>query len=76
MATLFISGGRSDKLRTTDILGALTGEAGVKAADIGRIEIHDRFTYVALAHQVAVGLLKKSGGLRIKGRTFRIELAE
>ena len=73
MDTLFISGGRKDKLRASDILGALTGEAGLKATDIGRIEIHDRFAYVALAQRVLTKLLAGLPGLRIKGRTFRIE---
>jgi ATP-independent RNA helicase DbpA len=73
MDTLFISGGRKDKLRAGDILGALTGEAGVKAADIGRIEIADRFSYVALTPRVLAGMLAKMQGLRIKTRTFRIE---
>lgn len=73
MDTLFISGGRKDKLRPSDILGALTGEAKVPAADIGRIEISDRFTYVALPQRVVVGLLAKSSNLRIKTRNFRLE---
>ena len=71
--TLFISGGRKDKLRPSDILGALTGEAGVAATEIGRIEISDRFTYVAMPQRVVARLLAKSPGLRIKGRTFRLE---
>ncbi len=73
METLFISGGRKDKLRASDILGALTGEAHVLATDIGRIEISDRFTYVALTPRVLAKLLKDCEGLRIKGRNFRIE---
>lgn len=76
METLFVSGGRTDKLRATDILGALTGEAGLAGTDIGRIEIHDRFTFVAVPQKVATALLKKSGSLRIKGRTFRVERVE
>ena len=71
--TLFIGGGRKDKLRPSDILGALTGEAGLQAADIGRIEIGDRFTYVAVTHQVLAKMLAILPGLRIKGRTFRLE---
>ena len=50
METLYVSGGRKDKMRPGDILGALTGEAGgFKGTDIGKIEIHDRFSYVAIA---------------------------
>ena len=71
--TLFIGGGRKDKLRASDILGALTGEAGLQAADIGRIEISDRFTYVALTARVLADLLAALPGLRIKGRTFRLQ---
>src|SRR4051812_42107523 len=52
MATLYISGGRKDKLRPGDILGALTGEAGgFPGSDVGKIEIHERFSYVAVARE-------------------------
>ncbi len=73
LATLFIGGGRKDKLRAGDILGALTGDAQVAAADIGRIEIAERFSYVALPPPVLGRLLKLVGGLRIKGRQFRLD---
>ena len=50
METLYISGGRKDKMRPGDILGALTGEAGgFQGSDVGKIEIHERFSYVAIA---------------------------
>jgi len=41
MTTIFIGGGRKQKTRPTDILGALIGEAGLTAGDVGKIEIHD-----------------------------------
>ena len=60
MQTLSISGGRKDKLRPGDILGALTGEAGgLKSAQIGKIEIHDRISYVAISAEVAKLALQK-----------------
>jgi len=75
MTTLFISGGRKDKLRPGDILGALTGEAGGFAGtDIGKIEIHDRFSYVAVASRVAEPAMHRLREGRIKGRKFRVEL--
>ena len=43
------------------------------ATDIGRIEIGDRFTYVAVSQQVLAKMLAILPGLRIKGRTFRLE---
>ncbi len=73
METLFIGGGRKDKLRPGDILGALTGEAGFVAADIGRIEIHDRFAYVAVSRTIADAAHERLSTGRIKGRHFRVE---
>jgi ATP-independent RNA helicase DbpA len=74
MDTLFISGGRKDKVRPGDILGALTGEAGgLKASDIGKIEIHDRFSYVAISRRVSQHAFEKLKEGKIKGRRFRVE---
>ncbi|MGZ3688245.1 MAG: helicase-related protein, partial [Bdellovibrionota bacterium] len=74
MQTLYISGGRKDKMRPGDILGALTGEAGgVSGAQIGKIEIHDRFSYVAVSKTIAQVVLQRLRDGRIKGRKFRVE---
>jgi len=74
MATLFISGGRKEKLRPGDILGALTGDAGkLSAQDIGKIEIHDHFSYVAISKAIANLALERLRKGQIKGRRFRIE---
>lgn len=72
MRTLRIDAGRSDKLRPGDILGALTGDAGLKAADIGKIDIFPTRSYVAVH---ANGLKSALAGLQtggIKGRRFRV----
>ena len=75
MTTLFISGGRKEKLRPGDILGALTGEAGgLESSSIGKIEIHDHFSYVAVSRQNVAAVLERLREGRIKGRKFRIEL--
>jgi ATP-independent RNA helicase DbpA len=74
MQTLFISGGRKEKVRPGDILGALTGEAGgLAGSDVGKIEIHDHFSYVAVATRVARVALERLRSGRIKGRKFRVE---
>ena len=74
METLYISGGRKEKMRPGDILGALTGEAGgLNAADIGKIEIHDHFSYVALSKNIAQVALQRLRDGRIKGRKFSVE---
>jgi len=75
MRTLFISGGRKDKLRPGDILGALTGDAGgMKAAEIGKIEIHDNFAFVGVRSSSADKAVQKLKEGRIKGRRFPVKL--
>jgi ATP-independent RNA helicase DbpA len=72
MRTLRIDAGRTDKLRPGDILGALTGAAGLKADLIGKIDVFPTRSYVA----VRAGVLKAAiAGLqagKIKGRSFRV----
>ena len=76
MEMLYISGGRKEKVRPGDILGALTGEAGgIAAADVGKIEIHDRFSYVAVAKHVATQAVARLSAGKIKGKRFKVEIA-
>ena len=72
MATLWIDGGRKDKLRPGDILGALTGEGGIAGSAIGKIDIFDDHAYVAIQQDCmgeALAWLKKG---KIKGRSFMV----
>ena len=72
MATLRIDAGKSDKLRPGDILGALTGDAGLPATAIGKIVVQARHSYVAIArHQAPQALARLRDG-KIKGRRFRV----
>jgi ATP-independent RNA helicase DbpA len=74
--TLRIDGGRKDKLRPGDILGALTGEAGLVAAAVGKIDIFDTRSYVAIdRRQVGQALERLSKG-KIKNRNFRVRSLE
>lgn len=77
MDTIRISGGRKDKVRPGDIVGALTGEAvGLNAADVGKIEIHDRLSYVAIAKNVSRAAVKGLNSGRIKAKRFRASIVE
>ncbi len=74
MDTLLIFEGRKNKMRPGDILGALTGEAGgLKGTDIGKIEIHDFYAYVAVAKTVSSLALERLQNGRIKGKKVRVE---
>lgn len=77
METLRLSGGRVDKLRPGDILGALTGEAGgLAGADVGKIEIHDRFSYVAVTKALSQRAADSLSSGRIKGKRFKAEVVK
>jgi ATP-independent RNA helicase DbpA len=77
MQTLRLSGGRADKLRPGDILGALTGEAGgLAGSDVGKIEIHDRFSYVAVTKTLCQRAVDSLSSGRIKGKRFKAELVK
>ena len=72
MVTLIIDGGRQDKLRPGDIMGALTGAAGLPADSVGKIDTFATRTYVAIRRSQADKALDKLRAGKIKGRTFRV----
>jgi ATP-independent RNA helicase DbpA len=73
MATLRIDAGRSDKLRPGDIVGALTGDAGLHKDAIGKIDVYATRSYVAIARGQAGQALERLRAGRIKGRRFRVQ---
>jgi ATP-independent RNA helicase DbpA len=70
--TLAVAGGRKDKVRPGDILGALTGEAGIAASAVGKIDVTDQATYVAIATDTADRALGQLINGKIKGRKFKV----
>jgi len=72
MVTLCIDGGRKNKLRPGDILGALTGEGGIAGSEVGRIDILDSTAYAAIFRASAEQALACLGKSRIKGRFFKV----
>jgi len=72
MATIAILGGKKDKLRPGDILGALTKEAGLSGDDIGKIDIFDNQAYVAVDRKILSLALKKLEHVKIKGKQFKV----
>ncbi|WP_426661552.1 ATP-dependent RNA helicase DbpA [Rhodanobacter aciditrophus] len=72
MKTLVIDAGRQDKLRPGDVLGALTGDAGLAAQDIGKIDVFATRAYVAISRALANKALERLRAGRIKGRNFRV----
>ncbi len=73
--TLHISGGKSHKLRPGDILGTLTSEPdALEGSDVGKIEVHERFSYVAIKSSEVEKALKKLGSSKIKGSKLKVLL--
>ena len=74
MVTLQIDGGKKQKVRAGDILGALTGEDGIDGKAVGKIQIYDNWAYVAVRRDDAAQALRKLGHDKMKGRNFRVRL--
>jgi ATP-independent RNA helicase DbpA len=74
MATLLIDGGKKQKVRPGDILGALTGANGIAGAEVGKINIFDNRSYVAVRQNVVKPALRKLTEGKLKGRSFRVRL--
>ncbi|MBE0364685.1 ATP-independent RNA helicase DbpA [Pseudoalteromonas ulvae UL12] len=72
MITLQIDGGKKQKVRPGDILGALTSKDGISGKQVGKINVLDNFAYVAVARDAAKPALRKLGEDKIKGRLFRV----
>ncbi len=72
MVTVVIEGGKRDKLRPGDILGALTGDVGLVADDVGKIDILPNRAYVAVRRERAERALAGLREGKIKNRSFRV----
>ena len=71
MVTLQILGGRKEKIRPGDVLGALTGEAGMPGSAIGKINVNDFSTYVAVESSRAAQALAALNQVKVKGKRVK-----
>jgi ATP-dependent RNA helicase DbpA len=76
MATLQIVGGRKEKIRAGDVLGALTGDAGFTKEQVGKINVNEFSTYVAVERSIAREAVKRLSTGRVKGKTVKVRLLE
>ena len=76
MRTLLISGGKRQKIRPGDVLGALTGKNGINGSQVGKINIFNDQTFVAIERKVTIFAKKKLAEGKIKGRNFRIRVVK
>ena len=73
MTTLYIGKGKKDKISKGDIVGFLCKNGGLKADEIGRIDVKDRYAYVAIKREKLKQVLRQTQGEKIKGIRTVIE---
>ncbi|MFN0173206.1 MAG: DEAD/DEAH box helicase [Saprospiraceae bacterium] len=74
--TLYISGGKKDKLSKIDIVGFLSKKGGLKPDDLGKIEMMDYMSFVAVKKDVLKHLLKAIATEKMKGKKYKIAVAK
>lgn len=74
MSTLRIEGGKKQKLRPGDLVGALTKGDGIVGNQLGKIQIMDNWSYIAIERGIAKSALSKINDGKIKGKSFRCRL--
>lgn len=74
MATLQILGGRKEKIRPGDVLGALTADLGYGRDDIGKINVTEFVTYVAVKRNIAREATRRLNASTVKGRPVKVRV--
>jgi ATP-dependent RNA helicase DbpA len=72
MVTLQILGGRKEKIRPGDVLGALTKDMGFDGTQIGKINVNEFSTYVAVDRRIAKDALRALNAGKVKGKTVKV----
>ncbi|SOY39619.1 ATP-dependent RNA helicase, stimulated by 23S rRNA [Cupriavidus taiwanensis] len=74
MVTLQMLGGRKEKIRPGDILGALTGEAGFAKEQIGKINVLEMSTYIAVERSIGREAVKRLNAGKVKGKKVKVRM--
>ena len=70
--TLYISGGKKDKISKMDIVGFLSKKGNLKQEDIGKIEVLDFMSFAAVRKDLAAGVLRAIQSEKMKGKKYKI----
>ncbi len=74
METLYIGKGKKDKISKGDIVGFLCKKGGLDSSAIGRIDVRERYCYVAVSREKVGQVLSMAGGEKIKGIKTIVEV--
>jgi ATP-dependent RNA helicase DeaD len=70
---LFVSIGQRDGITARDLVGAITGEAGVSGDQVGRVDIRDTFSIVEVSAGAGDKVIQKLNGTSLRGRSLRVD---
>ncbi|HEX6559353.1 MAG TPA: DbpA RNA binding domain-containing protein, partial [Longimicrobiales bacterium] len=73
-ARVFVGAGRQNGIRPKDLVGAITGEAGIRGSEIGAIEIADRFSLVEVSTEVVDRVIDALRNTTVKGKRVTARL--
>ncbi len=76
MSTLHLQAGRKEKIRPGDVLGALTADLGYSRGQIGKIDVNEFSTYVAVDRAIAAQAASRLNAARVKGRSVKVRLLD
>jgi ATP-independent RNA helicase DbpA len=76
MRTVQILGGRKEKIRPGDVLGALTKDLGLTREQVGKIDVNEFSTYVAVERAQAQDVARRLGAAKIKGKGVKVRVLE
>lgn len=72
--TLYITGGRLDKISKGDIVGLFLKQGQIKKEQLGIIEVKQNCSYVGVHAQIVKSLIKKTNNTKLKNKKVRITL--
>jgi hypothetical protein len=74
--TVYISGGKKDKISKIDIVGFFSNKGKLEKDDIGKIEVMDFMSFAAVKKNIVGRLLKAIQSEKMKGKKYKIEVAK
>ena len=76
MVALHIQGGRKEKIRLGDVLVALTADLGYTHEQVGKINVNEWSTYVAVGRDIAEQAANRLNAGRTKGKSVSVRVLE
>jgi len=74
MVTLHLQGGRKEKIRPGDVLGALTADLGYTREQVGKINVNEWSTYVAVDRAIAEQAASRLNHTKVKGKSVKVRV--